>query len=294
MIKTIKSTTSLFRYKSSDGNIIICEDKNIKLNNTTITINGKNNIVFLGKSIKLENCSIAINGNNNIIYLSENKYKYSLSLNMYNNSTFYSGKDNYFNGILKIIISEYSSVIIGDDCMFSFDIWIRTADPHLIYDGITKKRINLSKNIYVGDHVWVGQNAFLLKGSKLGSGCIIGASGVKSGIIYSNTICAGNPAKEIKENIFWKGDCVHRWTKKDTKKNLYYNESNYIFTNKNNKNIYKSLDKYLKKDNIQERYDFIISKIVNNKDRYRFSISKDPYKIKIKKKIKRFLDLFSD
>ena len=46
---------------------------------------------------------------------------------------------------------------------------IRTADPHIIYD-IHRKRINPSKSVFIGDHVWCGQNVLLLKGCRVGSG----------------------------------------------------------------------------------------------------------------------------
>ncbi len=293
MNKVIKSTSSLYRYKSIDNNSIICDDKNIKLINSQIIINGENNIIFLGKSIIIENSTINIDGDNNIIYLSESKECYRLKLNIYNNSTFYCGKNNYFNGLLNVIISECTSVIIGDHCLFSFEIWLRTADPHLIYDQKTKKRINMSKNIYIGDHVWVGQRAFLLKGSRIGSGSIVGAGSIKAGKVYSNTICAGNPAKEVKEKIFWKNRCVHRWTKEDTMESMYTKlESVYTTTKKNN--FFNNLDKALNIIDVNERYDFIITNLVKKKNKYRFSISKDTFIIKCKRIIKRFLDLFSD
>ena len=34
--------------------------------------------------------------------------------------------------------------------------------------------------------------------------------------IPSNTSWAGNPARLVKEGIFWSGQCVHRWTDKET------------------------------------------------------------------------------
>lgn len=292
-MKTIKTTTSLYRYKTVDNNIIICDDKNIKLVSSQIIINGSNNIIFFGKSIVLENSIIKIDGNNNIIYLSENSKEYFLNISIYNNSVFYSGKNNYFNGVLNIIISEGTSVIIGDGCLFSFGSWLRTADPHLIYDGNTGRRLNMSKNIYIGDHVWVGQYVFLGKGTMIGSGSILGANSVKSGKVYSNTICAGNPAKELKRNIFWIDKCVHRWNKKTTL-NYMNHKKQYIYTDKKRKNMYKMLDKILKTKDVNDKYVLIINKIVKNNDEYRFSLNRDTFKTKLKNKIKRVLDLFDD
>jgi len=40
---------------------------------------------------------------------------------------------------------------LGEGCLVSFGIWIRTADPHLIFDAESQKRINPSRNVIVGD-----------------------------------------------------------------------------------------------------------------------------------------------
>lgn len=127
------------------------------------------------------------------------------------------GKDNYINGRLSVILSEQKHVIFGSDCAISFGVWIRTAAPHLVYDAETKQRLNPSKSVFVGDHVWIGQSAMLLKGTQISSGSIIGAGSVVAGKrIPANTSWAGNPARQVKEGIFWSGQCVHRWQDKET------------------------------------------------------------------------------
>ena len=71
--------------------------------------------------------------------------------------------------------------------MFSVGIWLRISDPHLIYDSFTHTRINPTKSIYIGDHVWVGQDVLILKDSYVGSGSILAARTVLSSkIVPSN------------------------------------------------------------------------------------------------------------
>ncbi|MBP2659028.1 MAG: hypothetical protein H6Q69_2060 [Firmicutes bacterium] len=43
--------------------------------------------------------------------------------------------------------------------MFSHDVHIRNGDSHSIIDLQTKKRINFSKDIIIGDHVWIAAYA---------------------------------------------------------------------------------------------------------------------------------------
>ncbi len=190
-----------------------------KMVNSSIKFAGSNNILFCEKNVTLVNSTITFNANNSLIYLSESCKDYKVNLTVNNNSALYFGKNNYFNGIFTIILSEQKHFLAGDDGLYSFGIWARTADPHLIYDVESKNRINPSKSIFIGDHVWIGQNAYILKGTQIDSGSIVGAMSVLSGKrIPHNTSWAGNPAKQIKDNIFWNGACVHGWTDENTKK----------------------------------------------------------------------------
>jgi len=103
------------------------------LQNSKITFRGENNILYCEKNVKLVNSTIDFNASNSIIFLSSNKNSYILNVSIYNNSVFYMGKDNYINGRLNIVLSEQKNIMIGNDGLFSFDIWMRVADPHIIY-----------------------------------------------------------------------------------------------------------------------------------------------------------------
>ena len=185
--------------------------------NSSVTFTGKNNVFFCEKRVKLNNTNIKFNADNAIVYLCENNNDYKLSLNVYNGNVFYSGKNNYFNGVMNVILSEQKHLFIGNDCLLSFGIWVRNADPHLIYDVESHNRINPTKSIFIGDHVWVGQSAMILKGTQAESGSIIGAMSVVSNKkIDANSSWAGNPAKKIKDGVFWNRPCVHTWTEKQT------------------------------------------------------------------------------
>lgn len=54
--------------------------------------------------------------------------------------------------------------------------------------------------IEIGDDVWVGANSTILKGAKIGNGCIIATGSVVLGGVYPDrSLIAGNPARVIKE-----------------------------------------------------------------------------------------------
>lgn len=152
---------------------------------------------------------------------------------MHNDNTFAIGQRAYTNGPLHAILSERCNIFIGDDALFSFGIWLRNADPHLVYSAKTMKRVNLSRDVLIGDHVWIGQSSLMLKGTIIGSGAIVGGHSVVAGKrIPSNTSWAGNPARCIAADVFFDSSCVHRYTKGQTSDSEVYDSRKWIYTPK--------------------------------------------------------------
>lgn len=258
-----------------------------ELINSYIEFKGKNNIVFCEENVTLENSRIAFNCNDSIVYLSKNMHNYKVNISVNNKNICFFGKDNYFNEVVTVVLSEEKNVIVGNNCLFSIDVWFRVADPHLIYSADTMKRINYSKSIYIGDRVWLGQSVLLLKGTKIGSGSIIAAGAVLSNKkVISNSTWGGNPARLIKEDIFWDGSCVHAWDKEKTKSMITYNSDKFIYNySKNNTVNFENIESSLNAiESVEERLDYIKNNLVG-KSKNRFYIGK---KIKFNKRfIKR-------
>ena len=182
------------------------------MRNSMIVFRGSRNILVFEEGVNLEDSEIVFNGDDSIVFLCNSRYPYKLDATVNYNCVLYMGRDNYMNGVMHVSLSEQKHFFVGNEGRFSFGIWVRTADPHLIYDSESMKRINPSQSVYIGDHVWIGQEVTLLKGTQIDSGSIIGAAAVLSGKrVPHNTIFAGNPAREIRHGIFWEGSCVHAW-----------------------------------------------------------------------------------
>lgn len=263
----IKVTEPAMLASLEDGNRFIGETP--EMVNSSITFSGKNNVLFCEKRVKLNNTVINFNADNAIVYLCENNNEYKLNLNVYNDNVFYSGKNNYYNGVMNVILSEQKHLFIGNDCLLSFGIWVRNADPHLIYDAESHKRINPTKSIYIGDHVWIGQSAMILKGTQIESGSIIGAMSVVSNKkIGANSSWAGNPAKKSREGLFWNRPCVHKWTEEQTKDSRHFIRNTFIFKHKRSE--------YISFSEIEEKLDAKNS--VESKLKYLGKISADDSK----------------
>ena len=103
---------------------------------------------------------------------------------------------------------------IGKDCMLSSNITFRATDGHCIIDNDTKELLNATKPIIIGDHVWIGANATILKGAIVNDNSIIATESlVTRNFPEKNIIIGGNPAKILKKNINWSRTYVKNYKK---------------------------------------------------------------------------------
>jgi acetyltransferase-like isoleucine patch superfamily enzyme len=92
-----------------------------------------------------------------------------------------------------------SSIIIGKGCVIARDVIIRDYDAHTIEDP----NFEIKKPIKIGNHVWIGNRAMILKGVTVGDGAIIAAGSVVTKDVPSYSIVGGVPAKVIKDKVSW-------------------------------------------------------------------------------------------
>jgi Acetyltransferase (isoleucine patch superfamily) len=93
-----------------------------------------------------------------------------------------------------------SNIWIGDDVAISHDVTIMDSDAHSILEEGYEK----TKPVRIGNHVWIGSRATILKGVTIGDGAVIAAGAVVSRDIPPHALAAGVPAKVIKNSIEWK------------------------------------------------------------------------------------------
>ncbi len=210
-------TISSFTDVVSENKVFVNPEAS-SLENSTVKFSGQNNVLFVEDGVHIKDSLISFPGSGAVIYLGKSWHPYFVKIDAFNNTCIYIGRNNYMNSKLELIASERKNIIIGNDGLFARDITVRVADPHLLYDIQSKKRVNPSKSVLIGDHVWVGQHALILKGTVLGSGSVLGGGSVVSGkTIPSNVVAAGNPARIVREEVFFSGECVHSWTEEETK-----------------------------------------------------------------------------
>ena len=131
------------------------------------------------------------------------------------------GNNCFVNGGTKII--SRSSITVGDYVTISWGVTIYDHDSHSLdyrerRSDIVQQLKDLptgnfirnknwsvvnSKPINIGDDVWIGMDAIILKGVTIGRGAVVAAGAVVTKNVEAWTIVAGNPAKIVKENLIW-------------------------------------------------------------------------------------------
>ena len=114
---------------------------------------------------------------------------------------FFSMKSGYVNNSTKIFCRN--KIEIGEDVIIAPEVIIRDSDQHQIM-SLSGGGGTISAPIKIGNHVWVGTRAVILKGVTIGNNCVIAAGSVVTHNVPDNCLVAGVPAKIIKNNVTWK------------------------------------------------------------------------------------------
>ena len=198
------------RVRGAKGNRF--HHKDIYLCGLRLNFYGKGNEVILGggKLSMLTNCHIAMHGSNCkvaieggvgakdlTVYCADSGSEVTI-----NEGTMISGKTEF-------AVMEGTKIMIGRGCLLSANITLRAGDSHSVIDSETGTRLNPSKDIIVGDHVWIGNTVIVTKGAIIGDNSVVATGSVVTGKTFpANSAIGGNPAKVIKEGINWKSEKV--------------------------------------------------------------------------------------
>ncbi len=92
------------------------------------------------------------------------------------------------------------SVRIGKDVLIAGRVYISDHDHEVDVPDIPPKRSGLKvAPVTIGDEVWIGEGAVILKGVTIGRRAVIGANAVVTKNVEPYTIVAGVPARVIRK-----------------------------------------------------------------------------------------------
>jgi acetyltransferase-like isoleucine patch superfamily enzyme len=120
------------------------------------------------------------------------------------------GDFTLLNGAL-VMVEE--RIEIGSHCLISWNVGIADSDFHPLppaqrlidaealapfYKDRPPRPTLTTRPVIIGDNVWIGMNATILKGVRIGDNSVVAAGSVVTKSVEPNTVVAGNPAVPIK------------------------------------------------------------------------------------------------
>ena len=90
---------------------------------------------------------------------------------------------------------DHGGVTIGDGCQIGHNVVFATLNHELEPE---KRKTTRPATIVLGKNVWIGSNATILQGVKIGDNAVVAAGAVVTKDVPPNTVVGGVPAKFIK------------------------------------------------------------------------------------------------
>ncbi len=90
-------------------------------------------------------------------------------------------------------------ITIGKDCLIAPYVYIVDSDHNIKKESLINQQPNNTAAITIGDDVWIGTGAKILKGVTVGNGAVIAAGALVKDDVLPYEIVGGIPAKKISE-----------------------------------------------------------------------------------------------
>ncbi|WP_439597510.1 acyltransferase [Falsiroseomonas sp.] len=165
---------------------------------------GVSNFVFCGHRASLGKVQIEFDGSDNILFLGAHATPGHCKIRVHGSGhVFHFGSFSSASSLTVLLQGEGGKILVGDDCMFSARIILSNSDQHAIYQRATGARINRERDVLIEDHVWLGRDVRVSKGSRIGRDSIIAQGAVVSGEIAAHVVAGGLPARMLQTDVTW-------------------------------------------------------------------------------------------
>jgi hypothetical protein len=185
-----------------DGNIV-CVHPDFKSfhGDARIDFTGSGSRVYIDQACCLRG-EISFPDGNGQAWIFSGQPHLNLTAGIYGGSSLVWGFGSTAFGV-RVWVHGERTISVGQDCLFSEGIEIRSSDHHAVIDLDAEEQVNFPSDVRIGAHVWVGPGAMITKGVSIGDGAIIGARSLVNRPVPSCELWAGSPARRVRENTSW-------------------------------------------------------------------------------------------
>lgn len=164
------------------------------------------NVVVIGKSQSLS-AEITLDVSNNTVIFGEKSSRSARKIHLNirrNGSLFLMGREQSINDSNILIEGPERLVAVGDECLFSWDVHLRTTDSHAIFEMSDRpEQINPPRDVIISPFVWLGEGVIVNKGNVVGVGSVVGQRSVVTKSIPAFCVAVGVPARIVRRNTTW-------------------------------------------------------------------------------------------
>lgn len=200
------------RLRAGTGNRVLCTDPKVDFTDVTVAftdgafdstvvigpgttgplkiiVSGRSSVIYVGNECKLRDLEIRSVQNEDLVVVG--------------NQVTTTSTNRWISG--RGARALRPRLIVGDDCMFSYGVTIRNSDGHPVYDALSDTPINEpDADVVLEPHVWIGQDAMILKGARLGACAVVASGSMVTGSVPRACVVGGVPARVLRTApVYW-------------------------------------------------------------------------------------------
>jgi acetyltransferase-like isoleucine patch superfamily enzyme len=195
--------TELQAYSDENGNVV--EYSGRIEQGVKIKFTGSNNRLIVADDARIGSLTVDFDCDNGTLEIGGSKGvpAFSAAIRIGQDATVTIGRNVSTTSTAAFSAVEGVTITVGNDVMFASENQVRADDGHPIFDVRTGQRVNVARDITIGDHVWLGRFSTVLGGVTIGEGSVIGYASVVTRDVPNNCVAAGSPAKVVRRDIAW-------------------------------------------------------------------------------------------
>ncbi len=187
-------------YSPKKGNLLFVHSA-ARAVSASLHFEGEGNEVVIDQNCAFRGQLIAT-GNGSKAMIGGGQHTLNLGVTLYDYSNLELGFGTVAYG-LRVWVSTGRQLKIGERCLFSEGVTVRTTDHHSIFDIDLMEQLNEAKDVTLEPDVWIGYDVAIMKGVVIGRGSIVGAKSVVNGPVPAFELWAGCPARMIRRRVSW-------------------------------------------------------------------------------------------